>query len=77
MTSTVVQEPIKFRPVIITIDDERTVNLLRYILEDNVCKYPAFEIENEVYALDTRLDANFALAEITDIVNSLTQICNK
>ena len=77
MTSTVVQEPIKFRPVIITIDDERTVNLLRYILEDNVYKYQAYEVEGAVCTLDTRLDANFALAEIADIVNSLMQICNK
>ena len=76
MSITITQEDVKFRPVTIVIDDERTANLLRFILENHIQDYSVDAIQGAVYKLDFNSDAEVALQDVKKLAKSLDSICD-
>lgn len=65
MSITVTQEEAKWQPVTIIIDDERTANMLRYLL-DNFCNYPppSSSIVGNVYKIDNTEDLDASVNDM-------------
>ena len=75
MSITVTQEKIKFQPVTIVIDDEHTVNLLRYTIQEYYGTMRDTAIIGNVWTINTLEDYLSARSNIASIHNNLEQIC--
>lgn len=77
MSISVKQEPTKFQPVAIVIDDVRTLNLIRHALDNFVGNVERGEIAGYINTLNKYSDADFALDEIKSLNQELFTICKK
>lgn len=73
--SMVIQEAIKFRPVSIIIDDVRTLNLIRFALDEFYQMNGTGDIENKINTINNYKDALDSMKELQDIVAVLEEIC--
>jgi hypothetical protein len=75
MSIKVIQEKPKFLPVTIVIDDERTVNLLRFMLYEMLSQNAAVNFEGCVSNINSFADACHARKEIECMHKELLIIC--
>ena len=75
MSISVTQEEAKFRPVTIVIDDEQTVNLLRYAIQEYYGTMRDTAIIGNVWTINTMDDYLAARSNIASIHNHLEKIC--
>lgn len=76
MSISVTQEVEKFRPVTIVIDDVRTANLLRYVLDNFYNHSPsASTLVANVYKIDTDDDFVDAMKDFKTIYMALERLC--
>lgn len=77
MSITVTQENKAFQPVTIVIDDVRTLNLIRFALDNFVGNSERGEIAGYINTIEKYSDADFALYEIKSLNQELFTICKK
>lgn len=75
MSISVRQEEAKFRPVTIVVDDVRTANLLRFVLNESLQQYSAMEFDSCVSNINGYADAVVARDELVQLHKSLQEIC--
>ena len=75
MSISVTQEEAKFRPVTIVIDDEHTVNMLRYAIQEYYGTMRDTAIIGNVCTINTMDDYLTARSNIASIHYHLEQIC--
>jgi hypothetical protein len=75
MSITITQEKSKFLPITIIIDDERTANLLRFMLYEMLAQNSAINFDGCVSSINSFTDACRARGEIEEIHKELVKIC--
>jgi len=75
MSISVTQEESKWKPVTIVIDDEQTVNMLRYAIQEYYGTMRDTAIIGNVWTINTMDDYLAARSNIASIHNHLEQIC--
>lgn len=75
MSISVTQEESKFRPVTIVINDERTLNMLRFAIQEFYYNMQADKLINDVWMIDNEIQYGVAKAELSELLSNLEKIC--
>lgn len=75
MSIIVKQEPTKFHPVTIVIDDVRTLNLIRYALNTFEGANDRYSLAGHINCINDYSDADFVLNELDSLNKELYLLC--